>query len=589
MTRALLAALAASLHVPIAALAQSADGYARRDAVGERAWPAAPRLDQQAAIAPAVVLDTVTRAMPEKVLAIEEWNASGHVPWRNGIARPLVDPIAVELRGGVAKRVPVALGRGAVAATSRGMAWSGSVKVDGASRLRLHLRDVKIPDDAVLWVSGSGSTAAFNRGLIDPQGGLWTPSAWGDTIHLEIEVAAGETASFAVDQVLELLDFEKLSIKPNADDVSCIRDTDVNCITNTPLPLSNVRRAVAHIEFVTAAGDAAACSAGLLNDTRSSGTPFLLTASHCISAQVEASSMQAFFDWTYASCVSAVIPPLSSVPHADGATLLATKAVTGGSDVTLLRLSSVPANRYFLGWTADPASVPIGTKLYRVSHPAPAGFGIQPQLYSTSIVTSNVPPCDVANNTNLTFSVNDVGGTFRGSSGSPAMLSNAQVVGQLFGGCPAPGHDGLAGCDPQVLNVDGAFASSYPLLQPFLNAGSTACMPTATVACLSNNRFSVHIDWKTSAGQTGQGQAVKYTDASALFWFFGPDNIEVLLKVLNACPLSNTYWVFSAATTDVEYTITVTDTATKKTKTYFHAGGSPAPAITDTDAFATCP
>ncbi|HEV2719610.1 MAG TPA: hypothetical protein VG323_06295, partial [Thermoanaerobaculia bacterium] len=70
MTRSLLAALAASLLVTLAALAQSADGYTRREAVGERVWPAAPRLDQQTAIAPAVVLDTVTRAMPETVLAI---------------------------------------------------------------------------------------------------------------------------------------------------------------------------------------------------------------------------------------------------------------------------------------------------------------------------------------------------------------------------------------------------------------------------------------------------------------------------------------------------------------------------------------
>ena len=115
------------------------------------------------------------------------------------------------------------------------------------------------------------------------------------------------------------------------------------------------------------------------------------------------------------------------------------------------------------------------------------------------------------------------------------------------------------------------------------------CALPISIACLVNNRFSVRIDWKTRGGQSGAGQAIKYTDASALFWFFGPDNIEVLLKVLNACSLSNTYWVFAAATTDVEYTIFVTDTASGKTKTYFHAGGSAAPAITDTSAFATCP
>lgn len=59
-------------------------------------------------------------------------------------------------------------------------------------------------------------------------------------------------------------------------------------------------------------------------------------------------------------------------------------------------------------------------------------------------------------------------------------------------------------------------------------------------------------------------------------------------KVLNACSLNQRYWLFAAATTDVEYTITVTDAKTNTTKTYFHGAGTPAPAITDTGAFATC-
>ncbi|HYU25898.1 MAG TPA: trypsin-like peptidase domain-containing protein, partial [Thermoanaerobaculia bacterium] len=552
---ALLASLVVSL-LAAAALAQSVDGYSRRDAVGEKAWPAAPRLAQQVAIESAVTLDTVARAMPEKVVEIEEWNSSGHVPWRNGVRRPFVDPMKVQLGGAAiaAKSGPAPLGRGVVATTARGIAWSGNVKVDGARRLRLHLSNVNLPGDAVLWVYGGSDTAAFGRELIDPRGGLWTPAAWGDTIHLELEVAPGAAASFDVDEVLELLDegLVARSSKPGPNDTpSCL--VDVQCVTSTPLPLANVKRAIAHMEFVVPEGGAA-CSGGLVADTQASGTPYFLTANHCISTQTEASSLQAYFDWTYASCVSTTIPPLSSVPKASGSTLIVTKDVDTGSDVTLLRLNSLPTNRYFLGWTADRNAIVAGTKLYRVSHPAPPGFGPQPQQYSTSIITSTGPRCGL-NTTNFVYSANDVGGTYGGSSGSPDMLANGQIVGQLFGGCAPVGHDPQAGCDAAVLNVDGAFATSFGVLQSYLNPSSATCVASTTVACLNNNRFSVRIDWKTSGGQTGQGQAIKYTDASALFWFFGPDNIEVLLKVLNACSLNNTYWVFSAATTDVEYAI----------------------------------
>jgi hypothetical protein len=118
---------------------------------------------------------------------------------------------------------------------------------------------------------------------------------------------------------------------------------------------------------------------------------------------------------------------------------------------------------------------------------------------------------------------------------------------------------------------------------------SGTCTPSATKVCLNKNRFGVSVSWRTAAGQTGQGQAIKYTADSGLFWFFGSENIEMITKVLDACGLNQRYWLFAAATTDVEYTITVTDSKTNTTKTYFHAVGSPAPAITDTGAFATCP
>ncbi|HVS65469.1 MAG TPA: hypothetical protein VMT85_18420 [Thermoanaerobaculia bacterium] len=46
--------------------------------------------------------------------------------------------------------------------------------------------------------------------------------------------------------------------------------------------------------------------------------------------------------------------------------------------------------------------------------------------------------------------------------------------------------------------------------------------------------------------------------------------------------------MFSAATSNVEYTLTITDTRTGGTREYFNPLGRQAPAITDTGAFATC-
>ena len=62
-----------------------------------------------------------------------------------------------------------------------------------------------------------------------------------------------------------------------------------------------------------------------------------------------------------------------------------------------------------------------------------------------------------------------------------------------------------------------------------------------------------------------------------------------MVKILDGCGFNDHFWVFAAATTNVEYTLSVTDTQTGITKQYFNPLGTAAAAITDTGAFATCP
>ena len=137
---------------------------------------------------------------------------------------------------------------------------------------------------------------------------------------------------------------------------------------------------------------------------------------------------------------------------------------------------------------------------------------------------------------------------------------------------------------------DGSLVNS-PIFFTFavaLDCGSS----TATTLCL-NTRYQVRAWWRTDPPATpvdGQAQVVPFTTAdSGLFWFFAPSNWEVMVKVLNGCGLNNRYWVFSAATTNVFYRLEVFDVAEGAQKIYFNYPGPPAPAVTDTGAFATCP
>jgi len=119
--------------------------------------------------------------------------------------------------------------------------------------------------------------------------------------------------------------------------------------------------------------------------------------------------------------------------------------------------------------------------------------------------------------------------------------------------------------------------------------GQEPCRPTSDQLCLNEGRFQVEVSWRDFQGKTGSGQAVLFgSDDSGLFWFFDGENWEMLVKVLNGCGLNHHFWVFSAATTNVEYTLLVTDTSTGATKSYFNPLGRRADAITDTEAFAGC-
>ncbi len=118
----------------------------------------------------------------------------------------------------------------------------------------------------------------------------------------------------------------------------------------------------------------------------------------------------------------------------------------------------------------------------------------------------------------------------------------------------------------------------------------TVCIEDATTLCLNQGRFRVRVQWTDFQDQSGAAQALPYTADSGFFYFFGPDNLEILIKVLNACvPPFDRYWVYFAVASNVEYTIEVVDTQAGAAKVYTNEAGNYAPATGDNDAFATCP
>ena len=147
----------------------------------------------------------------------------------------------------------------------------------------------------------------------------------------------------------------------------------------------------------------------------------------------------------------------------------------------------------------------------------------------------------------------------------------------------ANGNDVIGGHNG-VLTGTGVGFLDFPVM---LSCGSS----TVNALCLQG-RFSITTQWRTNptpgTPPDGDGHVVVAGPNSGIFWFFSSDNWEVMVKALNGCGLNSRYWIFSAATTNVFYRMVVTDVRGAQ-KIYFNYPGPPAPAVTDVDAFATCP
>ncbi|MEM7349295.1 MAG: hypothetical protein AAF657_00720 [Acidobacteriota bacterium] len=159
--------------------------------------------------------------------------------------------------------------------------------------------------------------------------------------------------------------------------------------------------------------------------------------------------------------------------------------------------------------------------------------------------------------------------------------------------------EALPVCSPGAQAPTFAAASPEPVLTPRAASRpeegtpkTEACVEDGETLCLNGGRFQVRGSWRDFGDETGSARVVSLpveSDDSGLFWFFGPNNWEVLIKILDGCSINNRYWVFSAATTNVEYSLEITDTQTRAIRTYTNPLGISAAAVTDTDAFATCP
>ena len=112
------------------------------------------------------------------------------------------------------------------------------------------------------------------------------------------------------------------------------------------------------------------------------------------------------------------------------------------------------------------------------------------------------------------------------------------------------------------------------------------CVPDGNTLCLGEGgRFRATINWEDFDGNTGAGKtATLGTEDTGSFYFFDPNNIEMVIKALDGRQNNGRLWIFFGSLTNVKFEMTVTDTEASLQKVYTNNLGDFA-SVGDTNAF----
>ncbi len=117
--------------------------------------------------------------------------------------------------------------------------------------------------------------------------------------------------------------------------------------------------------------------------------------------------------------------------------------------------------------------------------------------------------------------------------------------------------DGLHGEEPWHVVVD----------------GGASCHAGHGALCLDDGRFLVRAAWKAPIATIGDAVELPLTPDTGAFWFFDPDNIELIVKAIDGGGTNGHEWIFYGALSNVEYSLDVTDSLTGEARRYFNPAG----------------
>lgn len=251
-----------------------------------------------------------------------------------------------------------------------------------------------------------------------------------------------------------------------------------SCNNNVICAVGDAWRAqIRSVAMITVGGNGI-CTGTLINNCEEDGTPYFLTANHCLGGN---NTWVFRFNWNSPTCIINNNGPTNQT--VSGSTLRVNSATT---DVALLQLNTTPPasfNVFYSGWDR---STTIPSSAVGIHHPS---GDVKKISFDNNPLTTSAYLGNPGSGTNFWRVGNwEDGTTEGGSSGSALFNPQGLIVGQLYGG--------FASCSSITADYYGRFSQSYSLLQTWLgNCGNTLFgYPSATAVddlTVSDNRIGL--------------------------------------------------------------------------------------------------
>ena len=147
------------------------------------------------------------------------------------------------------------------------------------------------------------------------------------------------------------------------------------------------------------------------------------------------------------------------------------------------------------------------------------------------------------------------------SIGQPIFDTEGQMLIQEGNFDQLQGDDSLVGIGSGVSYPTpfGPHPVNYYFAAPA--SGTEGCVPSFSRACLQHRRFAIDVTYDATIFGGGAGAATPQveSDESLKFSFFQPENLELLLKIVDGCSYNGHFWVYFSGLTNAGVSLRITD------------------------------